>query len=116
MPLPPKVYGNMLKERMTRFNVPVYLVNTGWSGGGVGVGKRMKLSITRALLKAAMTGEFRAAKFEADPIFGLSVPTSCPGVPGDVLQPRNTWADKSAYDATAKKLNAMFEAEAKKYA
>jgi len=116
MPLPPKVYGNMLKERMTRFDVPVYLVNTGWSGGSVGVGKRMKLSITRALLKAAMSGELKDVPFTADPIFGLSVPTSCPGVPSEVLQPRNPWADKAAYDAQALKLKGMFEAEFRKYA
>lgn len=116
MPLPPKVYGNMLKEKMQRFDVPVYLVNTGWSGGGVGIGSRMKLSWTRALLRAAMTGGFADVPFTPDPVFGLSVPASCPGVPGEVLQPRNAWADKGAYDATAAKLKGMFDAEVKKYA
>ncbi len=115
MPLPPKVYGNMLKERMQRFNVPVYLVNTGWSGGGVGVGSRMKLSWTRALLRAAMTGGFAGVPFAPDPVFGLGVPTSCPGVPAEVLLPRNAWADQGAYDAAAVKLKGMFDAEAKKY-
>jgi phosphoenolpyruvate carboxykinase (ATP) len=115
MPLPPKVYGNMLKERMQRFRVPVYLVNTGWSGGGVGVGSRMKLSWTRALLTAAMTGGFDGVPFATDPVFGLSVPTACPGVPGEVLMPRNTWTDKAAYDTAAAKLKGMFDAEAKKY-
>ena len=116
MPLPPKVYGNMLKERMTRFGVPVYLVNTGWSGGGVGVGARMKLAWTRALLKAAMTGGFDGAEFTTDPILGLSVPTRCAGVPDGVLQPRTTWKDGVAFDAAANKLKGMFDAEAKKYA
>jgi phosphoenolpyruvate carboxykinase (ATP) len=115
LPLPPKVYGNMLKERMQRFGVPVYLVNTGWSGGGVGVGSRMKLAWTRALLKAAMTGALKDVPFTPDPVFGLSVPTACPGVPSEVLQPRNAWADKPAYDAAATKLKGMFEAEYKKY-
>ncbi len=116
MPLPPKVYGNMLKERMMRLNVPVYLVNTGWSGGGVGVGTRMKLAWTRALLKAAMTGGFDGVPFATDPILGLSVPTKCEGVPEAVLLPRNTWTDQAAYDAMAQKLKGMFVAEAKKYA
>ncbi len=115
MPLPPKVYGNMLKERMQRYNVPVYLVNTGWNGGGVGVGSRMKLAWTRALLTAAMSGGFDAVPFAPDPVFGLSVPASCPGVPSEVLLPRNTWPDKAAYDATATKLKGLFDAEAKKY-
>ena len=114
LPLPPKVYGDMLTERTQRHGVPVYLVNTGWSGGGVGVGSRMKLEWTRALLKAAMGGtlEFGGA---VDPVFGLAVPDGCPGVPDEVLQPRNTWADKAAYDTTAHRLKGMFDAEAKKY-
>ena len=115
MPLPPKVYGNMLKEKMTERNVPVYLVNTGWSGGGVGVGNRMKLAWTRALLKAAMTGGFDGVAFTADPIFGLNIPEQCDGVPDAVLHPRTTWNDPAAYDAAANKLKAMFEAEVKKY-
>jgi phosphoenolpyruvate carboxykinase (ATP) len=116
MPLPPKVYGNMLKEKMQRFGVPVYLVNTGWSGGGVGVGSRMKLSWTRSLLRAAMTGGFEGVGFTPDPVFGLSVPAGCPGVPAEVLLPRNAWADKAAYDTAAAKLKGMFDAEVTKYA
>jgi phosphoenolpyruvate carboxykinase (ATP) len=115
MPLPPKVYGNMLKERMQRFQVPVYLVNTGWSGGEVGVGSRMKLSWTRALLRAAMTTGFAGIPFTTDPVFGLSLPTACPEVPSEVLAPRNAWLNKEEYDATANKLKGMFEAEFKKY-
>jgi len=115
MPLPPKEYGNMLKERMQRFQVPVYLVNTGWSGGGVGSGLRMKLSWTRALLHAAMNHVWTDADFTSDPIFGLKVPKHCPGVPSEVLQPRNTWSDTGAYDAMAHRLQNMFAAELKKY-
>ena len=80
-----------------------------------GVGSRMKLSWTRALLKAALTGALKETPFQTEPIFGLSVPQHCEGVPTEVLLPRNTWADKSAYDATANKLKAMIETEAKKY-
>ena len=114
-PLPPKTYANMLADRMTKHSCPVWLVNTGWSGGGPGVGSRMKLSITRGLLKAALSGELAKASFVNDPIFGLAVPQSCPGVPTDVLNPRNTWADKAAYDATAKKLAGMFEETYRQY-
>jgi len=116
MPLPPKVYGNMLKEKLQKFNVPVYLVNTGWSGGGVGVGDRMKLSWTRALLRAALSGDFDRIPFATEPAFGLSVPTSCPGVPEKVLLPKQTWPDPAAYDAVAAKLQGMFEKEYSKYA
>ncbi len=115
MPLPPKRYGAMLKERMERHKVPVWLVNTGWSGGGVGVGARMKLGYTRALLKAALSGVLDGVSFQTDPVFGLQVPASCPGVPSEVLLPRNTWKDKTAYDAAAKKLSGMFEETYRQY-
>jgi phosphoenolpyruvate carboxykinase (ATP) len=116
LPLPPKTYANLLAKRMTEHACPVWLVNTGWSGGGPGVGGRMKLAITRGLLKAALTGELAKATFANDPVFGLAVPQSCPGVPTEVLNPRNTWADKAAYDATAKKLAGMFEETYRQYA
>jgi len=115
MPLPPRVYGNLLKEKLHAHKASVYLVNTGWSGGGIGVGSRMKLSWTRALLKAALSGELDSSSHVTDPVFGLSVPTACEGVPSEVLLPRNTWSDKAAYDATAAKLKALFETEAAKY-
>ena len=114
-PLPPKMYAEMLAERMTKHSCPVWLVNTGWSGGGPGVGSRMKLSITRGLLKAALNGDLAKATFVADPIFGLAVPQSCPGVPTEVLNPRNTWADKAAYDEKAKKLAGMFDETYRQY-
>ncbi len=116
MPLPPKVYGDLLKEKLQCHKVPVYLLNTGWSGGGVGVGSRMKLAWTRALLKAALSGAIDAVPHVTDPVFGLSVPTACDGVPAEVLLPRNVWPDPAAYDATAAKLKALFDAEAAKYA
>lgn len=115
MPLPPRVYGNMLKEKMRRHEAPVYLVSTGWSGGGVGTGGRMKLAWTRALLNAAMSGEFDRVPFVTEPAFGLSVPTSCTGVPANVLLPRQSWNDGAAYDEAASRLKTMFEKEAQKY-
>jgi phosphoenolpyruvate carboxykinase (ATP) len=116
LPLPPKTYANLLTQFMDKHATPVWLVNTGWSGGGPGVGSRMKLSITRGLLKAALSGQLAAAQFATDPIFGLDVPQSCPGVPSDVLNPRDTWRDKAAYDAAAKKLAGMFEETYRQYA
>jgi phosphoenolpyruvate carboxykinase (ATP) len=115
MPRPPKHYGSMLKERMEKHRVPVWLVNTGWSGGGAGVGARMKLGYTRAMLKAALSGELEKLPFRPDPAFGLKVPASCPGVPDEVLLPRNTWKDKAAYDATATKLKGMFAEAYRQY-
>jgi phosphoenolpyruvate carboxykinase (ATP) len=88
--------------------VPVYLVNTGWTGGPAGVGSRMKLSYTRAMVTAALAGELENVEYVADPTFGVQVPTSCPNVPAEVLQPRNTWENKEAYDAQAKDLANRF--------
>ncbi|MFO0822653.1 MAG: phosphoenolpyruvate carboxykinase (ATP) [Gemmataceae bacterium] len=115
LPLPPKRYAQMLKEKMERHRVPVWLVNTGWTGGPHGVGTRMQLAHTRAMLKAALTGELDSVPFVRDPIFGLDVPKSCPGVPEKVLLPREAWADKTAYDKSANDLAAKFRAEIKKY-
>jgi phosphoenolpyruvate carboxykinase (ATP) len=116
LPLPPKRYAAMLKERLEAHAAPVWLVNTGWTGGPFGVGRRMELSHTRALLKAVLTGELNNVPFAADPVFGLAVPTRCPGVPDRVLQPRDAWADKAAYDQQAAKLAGLFAAEVKTYA
>ncbi len=116
LPLPPRRYGAMLREKLERHDVPVWLVNTGWTGGPPGVGSRMALEHTRALLRAALTGQLGGVPFASDPAFGLNVPTMCPGVPASVLQPRDAWTDKAAYDAQAGKLAAMFKAEYKKYA
>jgi phosphoenolpyruvate carboxykinase (ATP) len=116
LPLPPKWYATMLKEKLERHKVPVWLVNTGWTGGPVGVGSRMKLDYTRALLKAALTGSLDGVGFAADPVFGVEVPTACPGVPAEVLTPRATWADQAAYDAQAERLAGLFREQARQYA
>ena len=93
----------------------MWLVNTGWTGGPFGVGQRMELPHTRALLKAVLVGDLNGVAFAPDPVFGLAVPGRCPGVPDRLLQPRNAWADKAAYDHTAAKLAGMFKDEVKKY-
>ena len=116
LPLRPKRYAAMLREKLDRHRVPVWLVNTGWTGGPYGVGRRMELAHTRALLKAVLGNQLDGVAFAKDPVFGLDVPASCPGVPASVLQPREAWADKSAYDQRAAALAAMFAAESKKYA
>jgi phosphoenolpyruvate carboxykinase (ATP) len=116
LPLPPKRYAALLKDKLTRHNVPVWLVNTGWTGGPYGVGTRIALGHTRALLRAVLTGALRDVPFAPDPLFGLAVPASCPGVPAGVLRPREAWADAAAYDARARELAERFRAEFKKYA
>jgi phosphoenolpyruvate carboxykinase (ATP) len=108
LPLPPQRYGAMLKQKLEAHNVPVWLVNTGWTGGPYGVGTRMKLDWTRALLKAALDGALANVPTTTDPIFGVEVPLACPGVPSTVLVPRNTWNDPAAYDAKAQELAALF--------
>lgn len=115
LPLPPKRYAAMLKEKLDRHRVPVWMVNTGWTGGPYGVGERMKLGYTRAMLRAALTGELDGVPYAPDPVFGLSVPSKCPGVPDGVLRPREAWADKAAYDRAAADLAAKFKAEFRKY-
>lgn len=116
MALHPKVYAELLAKKIDEHGSKVWLINTGWSGGGYGVGSRMKLSYTRAMINAAFSGELDNVEFVTEPFFGLSIPTSCPGVPSEVLNPRQTWADKGAYDATAEKLKAMFDENYKKFA
>ncbi|MBS1709624.1 MAG: phosphoenolpyruvate carboxykinase (ATP) [Armatimonadetes bacterium] len=115
LPLPPKVYAELLREKVQRHGATVWLVNTGWTGGPYGVGKRMSLYHTRALLHAALNGSLHDVSFETDPVFGLAVPTSCDGVPEEVLTPRKTWADTAAYDAKAAELKAMFDENIKKF-
>jgi phosphoenolpyruvate carboxykinase (ATP) len=108
MALNPVVYAKLLRDKITRHECPVYLINTGWTGGPHGVGGRVKLSYTRAMVNAALDGSLGDVPTKTDPFFGVDVPGSCPGVPAEVLQPRNTWQDKQAYDAQAKKLAQMF--------
>ena len=108
MPRHPSVYGNLLKERIARGGVDCWLVNTGWTGGKYGTGHRMPIKATRALLDAALDGSLNDAEFRTDPNFGFKVPVSVPGVDTAILDPRETWADKAAYDATAAKLVDLF--------
>ena len=108
MALHPSVYAGLLKEKIAKHKSHCWLVNTGWSGGGPGVGSRMKIAYSRALVNAALDGTLAKGEFEQDPFFGLSIPKACPGVPAEVLNPRNVWKDKAKYDATAKDLVERF--------
>ena len=108
LPLNPNVYARALGERIERHRARVWLVNTGWTGGPFGVGKRMSIAHTRAMISAALAGQLDGVEYRRHPVFNLDMPTSCPGVPAEVLDPRSTWADKAAYDAQAQKLAAMF--------
>ncbi len=109
LPRHPTVYAEMLGEKLRDHGANVWLVNTGWTGGAHGVGSRMKLAHTRAMVTATLNGSLSGVAMSEDPIFGLSIPTEVPGVPSGVLQPRGTWSDASAYDAAANKLAGMFK-------
>ncbi|MFS0736793.1 phosphoenolpyruvate carboxykinase [Sphingomonas sp. 1P06PA] len=108
MPRHPSVYGNLLKSRIAKGGVDCWLVNTGWTGGSYGVGHRMPIKATRALLNAALDGSLNDAEFRTDPNFGFQVPVAVPGVDSKILDPRSTWPDPAAYDATARKLVGQF--------
>lgn len=109
MPRHPSVYGNMLRDLIARFQVDCWLVNTGWTGGKFGEGRRMPIKVTRTLLTAALDGSLKGAATRTDPYFGFQVPTSVPGIEPHILYPSKTWADKAAFDATARRLVAMFQ-------
>ena len=111
----PTVYANLLGERIAKHEVACWLVNTGWSGGAYGVGERMSIAHTRAMVNAALDGSLRTATFEAEPFFGLEIPTAVPGVPAGVLNPRNAWASGDEYDRQAQKLVALFRENFKKF-
>jgi phosphoenolpyruvate carboxykinase (ATP) len=115
LPLAPRTYAEMLGKRLKQHNASCWLVNTGWSGGKYGVGSRMSLKITRALVNAALDGKLDKVEFVTEPAFGLSIPVSCPEVPAEILNPRNAWADKEAYDRQAVDLAARFEANFEKF-
>lgn len=115
LPLHASVYAKMLGERIQKHGSNVYLINTGWAGGKYGVGSRMKLPYTRAMVTAALNGELEKSEFALDPYFNVMVPKSCPGVPAQFLNPREMWADKAEYEATAKELAAKFVENFKKY-
>lgn len=108
MPGNPDVYASMLGEKMKKFNTKVYLINTGWSGGAYGTGHRIDLTLTRKMVDAALSGALEKVEYQRDHLFHVDVPKTCPGVPDEMLWPRNTWEDKAAYDAQAKMLAKKF--------
>jgi phosphoenolpyruvate carboxykinase (ATP) len=114
LPLAPRVYAEMLGNRLREHQAACWLVNTGWSGGKFGVGQRMSLKITRALVNAALDGRLdptgsNPVEFVTEPAFGLHIPVYCPGVPSEILNPRNAWTDKRAYDREAADLASRFQ-------
>jgi len=116
LPLHPGQYAEMLGKKINDTKVNVWMINTGWSGGPYGVGSRMKLPFTRAMITAALEGKLDDVPYEAHPVFGMMMPATCPNVPSEVLNPRNTWADKAAYDAQANNLAQQFVKNFEKYA
>ncbi|KAI9917885.1 hypothetical protein PsorP6_012531 [Peronosclerospora sorghi] len=115
LPLHPTKYADLLQKKLRKHNTSVYLVNTGWTSGGYGVGKRMSIKDTRACIDAILDGSIKTSEFMEDPHFGFQVPTKLGDIPEHVLNPREAWSDKAAYDATAKKLAHMFKANFQKY-
>lgn len=115
LPLPPAVYADMLGKKLREHGATCYLVNTGWSGGAYGAGKRMKLEHTRAMITAILNGDLSRAQCDIDRLFGLQIPREVSGVPKDVLQPRETWDDKAAYDSAAKDLAGAFKTNFEKF-
>ena len=109
LPLHPRVYAELLGKKIDQHKVNVWLLNTGWTGGPFGVGERMHLPYTRAMVSAALSGALDTVAYETERFFGLSIPTSCPNVPAEILNPRGTWADKIAYDAQARSMVERFE-------
>jgi phosphoenolpyruvate carboxykinase (ATP) len=116
LPLHPGKYAEMLAKKKEENDVNIWLINTGWSGGGYGVGNRMKLSYTRAMINAAINGELDNVACISHPVFGVEVPQSCPNVPDELLNPKDTWADKTAYDKAANHLAKLFNDNFEKYA
>ncbi|MBO9150659.1 phosphoenolpyruvate carboxykinase (ATP) [Chitinophaga sp. GCM10012297] len=116
LPLHPTRYAQMLGEKMRKHNVNVWLINTGWTGGPYGTGSRIKLNYTRAMISAALKGELDKVAYKNDAVFGVAIPEAVPGVPTELLDPRNTWADGAAYDAQAADLAAQFVKNFEKYA
>jgi phosphoenolpyruvate carboxykinase (ATP) len=116
LPQPPAVYARMLGEKLARHSATVWLVNTGWTGGPFGEGRRMPIQETRAMLRAALDGDLDAADFRLDPVFGFEVPQAVPGVDSKLLDPRSTWADPAAYDRRAAELATMFRDNFERFA
>src|SRR5207249_2340869 len=116
LPQPPAVYARMLGEKLTEHQATVWLVNTGWTGGPFGEGRRMPIEETRAMLRAALDGELDSTEVRVDPVFGFEVPLAVPGVDSKLLDPRSTWADPAAYDLRAADLARMFRDNFAKFA
>ena len=108
MPANPDIYAEMLGEKLDRFNTNVYLINTGWTGGPYGKGKRIDITWTRKMIDAAFSGDIEKENLHHDQLFHLDIPENCPGIPSEILFPRNTWNDKNAYDRQAVKLAQKF--------
>ncbi|HUS96490.1 MAG TPA: phosphoenolpyruvate carboxykinase [Hyphomicrobiaceae bacterium] len=115
MPRHPSVYGNLLRQKIADHDVNCWLVNTGWTGGKFGTGSRMPIAVTRGLLNAALSGELAKTPMRVDPYFGFEVPQALAGIDGKILNPRETWSDKAAYDAQAKALVGMFRKNFEKF-
>jgi phosphoenolpyruvate carboxykinase (ATP) len=115
LPLPPRIYARMLGDRLREHGAHCWLLNTGWTGGPYGVGHRMSLAYTRAMVRAVLKGELANVRYQTEGAFGLSIPTSCPGVPSELLDPRNVWRDKDAYDRQAAELAEKFARNFEKF-
>ena len=115
MPRPPVEYAHMLGERLDQHGAQCYLLNTGWTGGPYGIGKRMDLLLTRTMVGAALSGALANAEYTVDPIFRLNVPIACSGVPANILSSRGTWSDPAAYDVAARNLASLFHENFKKF-
>ncbi len=111
----PTVYAKLLGERIEKHHATCWLVNTGWTGGGYGVGSRMKIAYTRAMVNAAIEGRLNDVGYETEPFFGLAIPQAVPDVPSEVLNPRNAWSDEHAYDEQAKHLATLFAENFKRF-
>jgi phosphoenolpyruvate carboxykinase (ATP) len=116
MPRHPQRYAELLGKKLEEHNSDTWLINTGWSGGPYGVGTRMKIAYTRAMITAILDGKLKDVPMDKEPFFGLQIPKKCPGVPDEILNTRNTWSNKADYDAQAKKLAGMFAENFKQYA
>src|SRR5437667_1219837 len=116
LPLHPTRYAELLAKKLREHGSQVWLINTGWIGGPAGVVPRMKLGHTRAMVRAALSGTLDSVRFMPDPIFGVLVPESCPGVPAELLRPKNTWKNSADYDTRAKQLAGLFQNNFKQYA
>lgn len=114
IPLHPKKYAALLKERITQNNVQVWMLNTGWVGGAYGACKRIALRYTRAMLTAALNGKLNSVEFYKHPVFDVMIPQICSGVPKELLNPRDNWADKAAYDKAAQNLLQLFQQNSEK--